>query len=104
LKGFHLALSVADGESPADEYTQRLGCRSDLLIPGEYALWRTGMRLTCRFGKWATKRMRLAGAMGRAMWLGVAMLSSSDYLDGAPGRLSLLVPCASKSICFRVLS
>jgi len=41
LKRFHLALGVADGESSADEYTQRLGCRPDLFIPGEYALWRT---------------------------------------------------------------
>jgi len=31
-------------------------------------------------------------------------LSSSDYLDEVLGRLSLLVPCESKSICFRAWS
>jgi hypothetical protein len=54
--------------------------------------------------KVATKKVGLAGGMGRAMWLGVAMLSSSDYLDGVLGRLNLLFLCASESICFRALS
>lgn len=62
------------------------------------------MRLTCRFGKWATKKVGFAGGMSRAMWSGVAMLSRSIYLDGVLGRLSLLVLCASKSICFRAWS
>lgn len=31
-------------------------------------------------------------------------LSSSDYLDEVLGRLSLLGPCESKSICFRAWS
>ena len=103
MKGFHIALGVADVEASADDYLQRLGCRPDLLIPGMYALWRTDGS-TCRFGKWATKRVGLAGGMGRAMWSGVAMLSSSDYLDGVLGRLNLLFLCASESICFRALS
>ena len=62
------------------------------------------MRPTCRFRKWPTKRVGLAGGIGRAMWSGVAVLSSSDYLDGVLGKFSLLGPCASKSIRFRVLS
>ena len=41
MKRLHLALGVADVESSADEYTQGFGCRPDLLIPGEYSLWRT---------------------------------------------------------------
>jgi hypothetical protein len=41
LKRFHLALGVADVEASTGDYSQRLGCRPDLLIPGEYALWRT---------------------------------------------------------------
>jgi hypothetical protein len=40
---------------------------------------------------------------GLATWSRVAMLSSCDYLDGVIGRLNLLVPFASKSICFRAL-
>ena len=41
MKRFHLALDIADVESSADDYSQRLGCRPGLLIPGKYALWRT---------------------------------------------------------------
>ena len=40
-KRFHIALGVSDVEASADDYSQRLGCRQDLLIPGKYALWRT---------------------------------------------------------------
>ena len=103
MKRVHLALGVLDAEVSPKDYSQRRGCRPDLLIPGKYALWRTdAVNLSIR--KVGHEEGRLAGGMGRAMWLGVAMLSSSDYLDGALGRLSLLVPCASKSIRFRVLS
>jgi hypothetical protein len=70
--------------------------------------WRRprGIRLqsTCRFGKWATKWVGLSGGMGWAMLSGVAMLSSSDYLERVLGRLNLLFLCASESICFRALS
>jgi len=41
MKRFHLALGVADVDSSADDHSQCLGCRPDLLIPGKYALWRT---------------------------------------------------------------
>jgi hypothetical protein len=40
-KKFHIALGVVDVESSADDYSQHLSCRPDLLIPGKYALWRT---------------------------------------------------------------
>lgn len=80
-----------------------LGCRPDLLIPGKYALWRTdAVNLSIR--KVGHNRMGLAGGLGRAMWLGVEILSSSDYGDGVLGRPSLLVLRASESICFRALS
>ncbi len=38
---FHLALGVADLERTIADYSQRLGQEPDLVIPGEYALWRT---------------------------------------------------------------
>ena len=41
MKILHLAFGVADVESSADDYSQRLGCRPALLILGKYALWRT---------------------------------------------------------------
>ena len=41
MKRFHTVLGLSDVEASADDYSQRLGCRPDLLIPGEYALWRT---------------------------------------------------------------
>jgi hypothetical protein len=103
MKRFHLVLGVADVESSADDYTQRLGAGRAC---SSLESMRCGaqMRSRCRFGKWATKRVGLAGGIGRAMWSGVAMLPSSDYLDGVLGRLSLLVSCESKSICFRAWS
>jgi hypothetical protein len=103
MKRFHLALGVSDVEASVDDYSQRLGCRSGLLIPGKYALWRTdAVNLSIRkVGHEAGGARR---GHWRAMWSGVAMLSSSDYLDGVLGRLSLLVPCESKSICFRAWS
>jgi hypothetical protein len=41
MKRFPVAFGIADVESFAGDYSQRLGCRPDLLIPGKYALWRT---------------------------------------------------------------
>ena len=41
MKRFHLALGVSDVEASVYDYSQRLGCRPGLLIPGKYALWRT---------------------------------------------------------------
>jgi hypothetical protein len=34
-------LNVSDVEASAHDYSQHLGCRPDLHIPGKYALWRT---------------------------------------------------------------
>ena len=36
MKRFHLALSVSDIEVSAQDYSRRLGCRTDLLIPVRY--------------------------------------------------------------------
>ena len=41
MKRFHLALGVSDVEASADDYSQCLGCRPGLLIPGKCALWGT---------------------------------------------------------------
>ncbi len=38
MKRFHIALGVSDVEASARDYSQRLGCQPDLLIPNEYAL------------------------------------------------------------------
>jgi hypothetical protein len=103
VKRVSLVLGITDVESSAHDYSQRLGCRPDLPIPGKYVLWRSdAVNLSIR--KVGHKRVGLAGGMGRAMWLGVEILSSSDYLDGVLGRLSLPVLRASESICFRALS
>lgn len=41
MKRFHLALSVADVEQSIAEYTDKLSARPEVVVPGEYALWRT---------------------------------------------------------------
>jgi hypothetical protein len=69
----------------------------------EASAWQTdAVNLSIR--KVATNKVGLDGGMGRAKWSGVAMLSSSDYLEGVLGILNLLFLCASESICFRALS
>lgn len=41
MKKFHIALGVESIEATVHDYTQRLGQPPDLVVPGEYALWRT---------------------------------------------------------------
>jgi hypothetical protein len=41
MKKFHIALAVTDIEASVSDYAQRLECRPDVVIPHEYALWRT---------------------------------------------------------------
>lgn len=41
MKRFHLALSVANVERSIAEYTERLSVAPEVVVPGEYALWRT---------------------------------------------------------------
>ena len=38
---FHVALSVADIEASVGEYSKRLKCAPQVVVRGEYALWRT---------------------------------------------------------------
>ncbi|WLQ14825.1 hypothetical protein O5O45_02595 [Hahella aquimaris] len=40
-KKFHLAIAVIDIEQSVEEYNERLGRPADVVVPGEYALWRT---------------------------------------------------------------
>ena len=41
MKKLHIALSVSNVEKSVLDYSVRLGKEADLVIPGEYALWRT---------------------------------------------------------------
>ena len=41
MKKLHIALSVSDIEQSVLDYSSRLSQEPDLVIPGEYALWRT---------------------------------------------------------------
>lgn len=41
MRKLHLAISVADIEETVSDYSQRLGCQPCVVVPGEYALWRT---------------------------------------------------------------
>jgi hypothetical protein len=37
----HVALGVSDIAASVGDYSRRLGCEPVVLVPGEYALWRT---------------------------------------------------------------
>jgi hypothetical protein len=41
MRRFHIAIGVADIGRSVKDYTQRLGAEPTLVVPNEYALWRT---------------------------------------------------------------
>ncbi len=41
MKKFHIAIGVTDIEQSIEDYSSRLGQRPQIVINGEYALWRT---------------------------------------------------------------
>jgi hypothetical protein len=41
MKRIHIAISTHDVAATVQDYSQRLGTEPCLVIPGEYALWRT---------------------------------------------------------------
>ncbi len=50
MRRFHIAIGVADIAASVDDYSQRLGQHPVLVVPGEYALWRTeALNLSIRY-------------------------------------------------------
>ncbi len=41
MRRFHIALAVSNLEASIQDYSARLGLAPDVVIPNEYALWRT---------------------------------------------------------------
>ncbi len=41
MKRLHMAISTDAIEETIEDYSQRLQCRPCVVVPGEYALWRT---------------------------------------------------------------
>jgi hypothetical protein len=41
MKRIHIAISVGDIASSVEDYSRRLGCQPCIVVPNEYALWRT---------------------------------------------------------------
>lgn len=41
MRKFHIALGVADIALSVEDYSERLQAQPALVVPGEYALWRT---------------------------------------------------------------
>lgn len=41
MKRFHIAIAVADISRSVEDYTRRLDCSPCVVIPDDYALWRT---------------------------------------------------------------
>ena len=49
MKRFHIAIGVGDISRSIEDYTRRLGCSPSVVVPDEYALWRTpGINLSIR--------------------------------------------------------
>jgi catechol 2,3-dioxygenase-like lactoylglutathione lyase family enzyme len=61
-KIFHLALSVSDLEASVKDYSRRLGAQPTLVIPNQYALWRTNsINLSIRVTKETPQTLRHLG-------------------------------------------
>jgi catechol 2,3-dioxygenase-like lactoylglutathione lyase family enzyme len=43
MKRFHIALAVANLDASIEDYTRRLGQTPAAVVPGRYAMWRTGL-------------------------------------------------------------
>jgi hypothetical protein len=43
MRRFHVAIGVADIATAVPEYSSRLGAAPVVVVPGEYALWRTAV-------------------------------------------------------------
>lgn len=43
MKRFHIALAVADLDATIADYSVRLGQQPTAVVPGRYAMWRTGL-------------------------------------------------------------
>ena len=41
MRTFHIAITVADIARSVQDYSDRLGCPPAVVVPNEYALWRT---------------------------------------------------------------
>jgi len=41
MRKFHIAIGVADIEGSVNDYSKRIGAEPVVVVPGEYALWRT---------------------------------------------------------------
>ncbi len=41
MKKIHIAIGVLDIKRSIEDYSQRLGCQPAVVVPNEYALWRT---------------------------------------------------------------
>ncbi|AKG20145.1 hypothetical protein [Calothrix sp. 336/3] len=60
-KKFHIAISVTDLEAAIADYSQRLGHQPCIIVPNEYALWRTEtLNFSIRFS-YDTEKLRHLG-------------------------------------------
>ena len=41
MRKLHLEISTADASKFVEDYSKRLACKPCVVVPGEYALWRT---------------------------------------------------------------
>ena len=71
MKRFHIAIGVTDIDRSVQDYSQRLGCEPSVIIPNEYALWRTScINLSIR---------RVDGESGGLRHLGWEDASASSF-------------------------
>jgi hypothetical protein len=76
MKRFHIAIGVTDISRSVDDYTRRLGCLPSVVVPNEYALWRTsGINLSIR------RATEQAGTLRHLGWEDPSALSFATERD-----------------------
>jgi len=72
VRKLHLAISTADVAKSVEDYSRRLACEPCVVVPGEYALWRTN---TINF----SVRLNSAIASGSLRHLGWEDLGAEEF-------------------------
>ncbi len=62
MKKIHIAINVSDVARSVTDYSERLGCQPVVVVPNEYALWRTGsVNFSIRYDSAAPGTLRHLG-------------------------------------------
>jgi len=76
MKKFHIAIGVSNIAASIEDYSRRFGCAPSVVVPNEYALWRTdGVNFSIR------SVSEKAGALRHLGWEDETAMQFSHEID-----------------------